>query len=37
MLDYPSQFLLRPIHDILLSKLKNFSQDRTFTQDPITD
>lgn len=35
MLDYPSQFILRPIHDGLINKLTNLSQDRTFTQDPF--
>jgi len=34
MLDYYSQLLLKPIHDELLKKLKNFKTDRTFTQDP---
>jgi hypothetical protein len=35
MLDYNSQFLLRPIHDLLLNNLKKLSQDRTFTQNPF--
>lgn len=34
MLDYYSQFLLRPIHDKLMGKLINFPCDRTYTQDP---
>jgi hypothetical protein len=36
MLDYTSQYILKPIHDNLLNKLKNFEQDRTFTQDPFS-
>lgn len=35
MLDYYSQFILRPIHDDLLRCLRKFSCDRTFTQDPF--
>lgn len=35
MLDYWSQFILRPIHDNLLLLLKKLPQDRTFTQDPF--
>jgi len=34
MCDYTTQFTLRPIHDILLNKLRNLPCDRTFTQDP---
>jgi len=34
MLDYTSQFVLKPIHENILNKLKNFPCDRTFTQDP---
>jgi hypothetical protein len=34
MLDYNSQILLRPIHEIFLNLLRNMPQDRTFTQDP---
>jgi len=34
MLDYTSQFTLKPIHENILNKLKNFPSDRTFTQDP---
>jgi hypothetical protein len=34
MVDYYSQFFLRPIHDQLLGLLKHFNSDRTFTQDP---
>jgi hypothetical protein len=34
MLDYTSQFTLRPIHENILNKLRNFPCDRTFTQDP---
>jgi hypothetical protein len=37
MIDYYSQILLKPIHDEMLKKLKNFTQDRTFTQDPINN
>lgn len=37
MLDYYSQFILRPIHDDLLDLLKKFKCDRTFTQDPRHD
>nr|WKR37716.1 putative RNA-dependent RNA polymerase [Leptosphaeria biglobosa mitovirus 9] len=35
MIDYNSQILLRPIHDGLLSLLKKFPSDRTYTQDPF--
>lgn len=35
MLDYYSQFILRPIHKILMDKLRNFKCDRTYTQDPF--
>lgn len=35
MVDYHSQLALRSIHDILLNKLRNIPQDRTFTQDPF--
>nr|UEP19808.1 RNA-dependent RNA polymerase [Sclerotinia sclerotiorum mitovirus 45] len=35
MVDYYSQLVLRPIHDGILKKLRNLSQDRTFTQDPF--
>jgi len=34
MVDYHSQMVLRPIHDILLNKLSNIPMDRTFTQNP---
>jgi hypothetical protein len=38
MVDYLSQFTLRPIHDRILSLLKDkFPQDRTFTQDPFNN
>jgi hypothetical protein len=37
MVDYYSQFLLRPIHDNLMNLLKNFPCDRTFSQDPSHD
>jgi hypothetical protein len=37
MVDYYSQLILKPIHDELLKKLRNFSQDRTFTQDPFNE
>lgn len=37
MLDYYTQFILRPIHDDLLNLLKTFKCDRTFTQDPRHD
>jgi hypothetical protein len=35
MLDYTSQYILKPIHDNLLQKLSNLPQDRTFSQDPF--
>lgn len=34
MLDYVTQFLLRPIHSALFRSLRNLPCDRTFTQDP---
>jgi hypothetical protein len=34
MVDYISQFLLKPIHKGLFNKLNNFPCDRTFTQNP---
>jgi hypothetical protein len=34
MVDYYSQFLLRPIHNDLLRLLKKLKCDRTYTQDP---
>jgi hypothetical protein len=34
ILDYYSQFILKPIHKRILNLLKNFPCDRTFTQDP---
>jgi hypothetical protein len=34
MVDYYSQFLLRPIHDNLMNLLRHFPCDRTFSQDP---
>lgn len=34
ILDYVSQFLLKPIHVKLFEKLNNFPCDRTFSQDP---
>jgi hypothetical protein len=34
MLDYYSQFTLKPIHDQIFSLLKLFKSDRTFTQSP---
>jgi hypothetical protein len=37
MLDYYSQFVLRPIHDDLLNNLSKLSQDRTFSQDPFNN
>jgi hypothetical protein len=38
MEDYLSQFTLRPIHDGLLSLLRNkLTQDRTFTQNPFNN
>lgn len=37
MLDYNSQILLRPIHDGILSLLRKFPSDRTYTQDPMKD
>jgi hypothetical protein len=35
MVDYFSQFLLKPIHKELLSCLKRLDTDRTFTQNPL--
>jgi len=37
MLDYASQSVLKPIHDILLIKINNLPQDRTFTQNPFNN
>lgn len=37
MVDYHSQFALRPIHDGLLNLLRKLPCDRTFTQDPLND
>lgn len=37
MIDYLSQFTLRPIHKGLLSLLRKLPQDRTFTQNPFND
>jgi hypothetical protein len=37
MIDYYSQFILKPIHDTLLNLLKELPCDRTFTQDPFHD
>ena len=34
MVDYYSQFTLRPIHEGMLSIIQHLPQDRTFTQDP---
>jgi hypothetical protein len=35
MVDYTTQFCLRPIHSSLLKIIRNFECDRTFTQDPF--
>nr|UPW42073.1 MAG: putative RNA dependent RNA polymerase [Beijing sediment mito-like virus 7] len=35
MVDYQSQFVLKPIHEGLLDLLSNLPTDRTFTQDPF--
>jgi hypothetical protein len=35
MVDYLSQFVLKPIHMNILNKLKNIPNDRTFTQNPF--
>jgi hypothetical protein len=35
MVDYQSQFVLKPIHEGLLDLLSNIPNDRTFTQDPF--
>lgn len=35
MVDYTTQFTLRPIHDRLLVLLQKFNNDRTFTQNPF--
>lgn len=35
MLDYNSQVVLKPIHDIFLNILRKLPCDRTFTQDPF--
>lgn len=37
MVDYTTQFILRPMHDQLLNLLKKFDCDRTFTQDPFNN
>lgn len=34
ILDYVTQFLLKPIHLSIFGKLRNFECDRTFTQEP---
>jgi len=34
MVDYLSQFTLKPIHEGILSLLRKMPNDRTFTQDP---
>nr|UPW42131.1 MAG: putative RNA dependent RNA polymerase [Xinjiang farmland mitovirus 5] len=34
ILDYVSQFILKPIHLSIFGKLRNFECDRTFTQEP---
>lgn len=34
ILDYVTQFLLKPIHISIFRKLRNFECDRTFTQEP---
>nr|WNM95050.1 MAG: RNA-dependent RNA polymerase [Diaporthe helianthi mitovirus 1] len=36
MVDYHSQYLLRPIHDEIMSKLRHFPCDRTYSQDPFS-
>jgi len=35
MVDYLSQFVLKPIHLAILKKLRNIPNDRTFNQDPF--
>jgi hypothetical protein len=35
MVDYQSQFVLKPIHEGLLDLLSSIPNDRTFTQDPF--
>jgi hypothetical protein len=37
MVDYQSQFVLKPIHEGLLDLLSSIPNDRTFTQDPFHD
>jgi hypothetical protein len=37
MVDYTSQYTLKPIHEILLKNLNKIPEDRTFTQDPYND
>nr|QWE48331.1 RNA-dependent RNA polymerase [Phomopsis viticola mitovirus 961] len=37
MVDYHSQYALRPIHDRIMSLLRHFPSDRTFTQDPYNN
>jgi hypothetical protein len=37
MVDYLSQFTLRPIHDGILHLLRSLPQDRTFTQNPYNN
>lgn len=37
MVDYHSQFTLRPIHEGLFKLLKKLPCDRTFTQDPVNN
>jgi hypothetical protein len=37
MVDYQTQFTLRPIHEGLLKLLRKLPCDRTFSQDPLND
>jgi len=37
MVDYQSQFVLKPIHEGILKLLSTIPNDRTFTQDPSHD
>jgi len=37
MVDYQSQFVLKPIHEGLLKLLSSIPNDRTYTQDPFHD
>jgi len=37
IVDYYTQVLLKKLHQVCFEKIKNFPQDRTFTQNPISE